>query len=154
MKTLNFEYSIQINRPEQEVFEYLSDFNNYHHVFHANINSKQTSEGPVQVGTTMRNLAKFLWKNMEEHFVVTEFEPEKRILKKSLSGSTFYTTDEIIFTDENGGTKLAVKVYAEITGIMKIMAGVVRKKVAKILTNDPENFKKVMNERKEVYTKF
>jgi len=153
MKTLNFEYSIHINRPKDEVFDYLSNFNNYHHVFRANINSRQTSEGPVQVGTTMRNLAKFLWKNMEEHFVVTEYEPGKRIFKNSLPGSTFYTTDEMIFTEENGGTKLTVKVYAEITGMMKLLAGVVRKKVAKILISDLENFKKAMNERTEVYTK-
>ncbi|MFZ5552222.1 MAG: SRPBCC family protein [Bacteroidota bacterium] len=152
MKTLHFEHSVYIQRPKSEVFAYLSDFNNYHHVFSANINSKQTSEGPVQPGTTMRNLAKFLWKNMEEHFVVVDYEPGKRIFKKSLPGSTFYTTDEMLFEEENGQTKLTVKVYAEITGFMKLFAGAIRKKVASILVKDLDNFRDKMNAHREIYT--
>ena len=81
---MQFDIKVKINKPVKEVFTYVSSFDNHADLIGANIHSKQTSEGPVEVGTTMRNVAKFMGIKMEEHFVVTEYIPNKLIAKESI----------------------------------------------------------------------
>src|SRR5579863_4416176 len=130
---MEFEIKVQINKPVQQVFDYVSSFDNHADLIGANIDSKQTSEGPVEVGTTMRNIAKFMGIKMEEHFVVTEYVPNKLIAKESIPGSTFVTGDKMMFEDVNGNTALTFYVYAYLTGFLKLFDGYFSKKVCKSL---------------------
>lgn len=133
---MDFEIKVQIDHPVTEVFDYVSNFSNHKEMIKANIDSKQTSEGPVKVGTTMRNIAKFMGIKMEEHFVVTEFIPNKIIAKESVPGSTFVTGDKMMFEEVNGGTLLTCRVYANLTGVLKLFDAYLGKKVRQSLTED------------------
>jgi len=145
---MQFEINVQINKPVKDVFKYISNFSNHKDMIKANIDSKQTSEGSVQVGTTMTNAAKFVGIKMEEHFVVTEYVQDKLIAKESAPGSTFVTGDKMTLTDADGGTLLTVYVYANLTGVLKLLDGFLGKKVKKTLTDDMERLKKNFEEGK------
>jgi uncharacterized membrane protein len=138
---MNFEIKVHINQPVKDVFRYVSNFSNHKEMIKANVDSKQTSEGPVKVGTTMRNVAKFMGVKMEEHFVVTEFIPDKLIAKESAPGSTFVTGDKMTVEEENGGTLLTLHVYAHLKGFLKLFDGYLEKKVRRSLTEDMERLK-------------
>jgi hypothetical protein len=144
MTPINVEFSIPIKRKREEIFSFISNFSNHKRMYQANTDSRQTSEGPVGIGTTMRNIAKFLWIEMEEHFVVCQFEHNKCIGKKSLPGSTFVTTDCITLEDCPEGTIVKFHVYAEVKGILKLMSGMVEKKLKSAVEKDwkyiKENF--------------
>jgi len=133
---MNIEIKVPINRPAKEIFAYISNFSNHKDMIAANVDSKQTSEGPVKVGTTMRNIAKFMGMKMEEHFVVTEYEPNKILAKKSAPGSTFVTGDKIVLEEKDGGTMLNLNVYAELKGFMKLFDGILEKQVRNSLVKD------------------
>jgi uncharacterized membrane protein len=138
---MDFEIKVQIDQPVKDVFRYVSNFSNHKEMIMANIDSKQTSEGPVQVGTTMRNVAKFMGIKMEENFVVTEFIPDKVIAKESVPGSSFVTGDKMTFEDVAGGTLLTCHVYAKLTGVLKLFDGYLGKKVRQSLTEDMNRMK-------------
>jgi len=139
---MQFEIKVQINKPVNDVFKYISMFSNHADMIAANIDSRQTSQGPVQVGTTMKNKAKFMGIKMEEHFIVTEFIQDKLIAKESIPGSTFVTGDKMTLEEMNGGTQLTVFVYANLTGIAKMLDGFLGKKVKASLTADMERLKR------------
>jgi len=138
---MKFDIRIKINKPVKEVFDYVSSFDNHADLIGANIHSKQTSEGPVEVGTTMRNVAKFMGIKMEEHFVVTEYIPNKLIAKESIPGSTFVTGDKMMFDEDSGNTALTFHVYAHLTGILGLFDWFFSRKVRKSLTADMERLK-------------
>ncbi len=139
---MNFEISIYITKPATDVFTYISNFSNHKDMISANIDSKQTSEGPVQVGTTMRNIARFMGMKMEEHFVVTEFVQDKLIAKQSVQGSTYVTGDKMTLEEMKGVTNLTVFVYAELKGFIKLFDGFLERKVRDSLTADMERLKR------------
>lgn len=145
---MEFEIKTQINKPVKDVFKYISTLSNHKDMVKANIDSRQTSEGPVQVGTTMTNVAKFMGIKMEEHFVVTEYVQDKILAKESAPGSTFVTGDKFTFEEANGGTLLTLYVYAHTKGFLKLFDGFLGKKVKQCLVADMERLKKNFEEGK------
>lgn len=139
---MEFEIITKINKPVKDVFKYISNFPNHKDMIAANTDSKQTSEGPVQVGTTMRNIAKFMGIKMEEHFVVTEYIQDKLIAKQSAPGSTFVTGDKMTLDEAGGGTQLTLYVYAYPKGFLKLLDKPLGKKVKKSLEADMQRLKK------------
>ncbi len=143
--------NIMIDQPTDKVFAFISDFSNHQRIFKANIDSRQTSKGPVKVGTTMTNVASFIGLKLKEHFVVTAFEPGKRIAKASVSDSSVETGDQIVLESVNGNTMLRFKAWAQPSGLLKLLPkSFLHRKVDKILCNDMLNLKTLLEEESPV----
>jgi uncharacterized protein YndB with AHSA1/START domain len=72
------EHTVVIKRPVEEVFAFVTDPNNDPLWQMTILGTEQTSEGPVDVGTTLRNTAKFLGRRIETTMEATENEPPRR----------------------------------------------------------------------------
>lgn len=138
---MKIQIQVIINKPKEEIFAYINNFTNHKDMFRANLDSKQTSDGAVGVGTTMRNIAKFMGMKMEEHFVVTEYVPNHYITKQSVPGSTFVTGDKMTLETVGSGTRFILDVSADFKGFMKLLDGFMEKQVGKILTKDMHKLK-------------
>jgi uncharacterized protein YndB with AHSA1/START domain len=73
-----FQNTLTIQRPVQDVFAFLADFENIPTWNYAIAETKKTSPGPVGVGTTYRQL-RSIPDRSEEGFEVTVFEPTSRL---------------------------------------------------------------------------
>ena len=80
------ENSVEINKPIEEVFEYVTNIDNLPLWAGPVTEAKQTSEGPVGVGTTQTQVAQLLGRRIESSLEVTEYEPNKKFTTKSTSG--------------------------------------------------------------------
>jgi hypothetical protein len=60
------------------VFEFLADFENVPEWNYAIVETHKTSQGPIGVGTTYRQVRSLPAKS-EEYFEITEFEPDHRL---------------------------------------------------------------------------
>ena len=104
---MQFVNTLTIGRPPSEVFAYLADFENIPRWNYAISETRQTSAGPVGVGTTYRQL-RMLPRPSEETFEVTEFVPEKRLAITGklgpLEGTLRYELEAV-----PGGTQLTNK---------------------------------------------
>jgi len=75
-----FELSVEIKRPPEEVFAFVADLRHDVRWGQRVIKEvRQTSEGPLGVGTTFRQAARFLGLRFAIPIVVTEYEPNRKL---------------------------------------------------------------------------
>ena len=113
------ETSIVIKRPVEEVFEFLLTPGNTLQWQTGVMESEQTSEGPVGVGTTLRSVSTLLGKRLESTLEITEYEPNKKVGFKTLSG-TIPVEGSYTFESVEGGTKLELEGEGEVSGVFKL----------------------------------
>jgi hypothetical protein len=105
------ERSIVIDRPLEEVFAFVTDPHNNALWCGWFIESEVTSNGPIGVGTTFRNVATFLGKRIEADAVVTSWEPNRRSCIRTTSGPILTTGCRSVEAVE-GGTRFAQTIEA------------------------------------------
>ena len=81
---LEFENTIPIDRPMDEVFAFLSDFENIPKWNYYVLEVRQLSEHPIGIGTTYHQVRK----TDEQDFRIIEFEPGYTVVVKTLPQST------------------------------------------------------------------
>jgi uncharacterized protein YndB with AHSA1/START domain len=113
------EASVVINRPVEEVFTFVSDFENSTQWMAELVEAKQTSEGPLGVGTTVSAVAKPLGRRAESTQEVVEYEPNRKFAIKSISGPV-NSQDNYTFESVAGGTKVTRVAEAEMVGFFKL----------------------------------
>ncbi len=74
----SFENTVIIQRPVEEVFAFLADFENLPKWNYAIVETTKTSPGPVGVGTTYYQTRSIPTRS-DERFQVTAFEPARRL---------------------------------------------------------------------------
>jgi uncharacterized protein YndB with AHSA1/START domain len=113
------EASVVINRPVEEVFAYVVDPNNTAQWAGPVVEAKQTSEGPVGLGTTSTRVTQFLGRSMEATYEITEFEPNKYYADTMTSGPV-PINGRISFDSVKDGTKVTVKGEIGAAGFFKL----------------------------------
>jgi uncharacterized membrane protein len=81
---LEFENTIPIDRPQDEVFAFLSDFENIPKWNYYVLEVGQLSESPIGIGTTYHQVRK----TDQQDFRIIEFEPNHTVAVKTLPQSS------------------------------------------------------------------
>lgn len=139
----SFERDIFINRPQQEVFDYVSDPGNDTKWRSSSISAEWTSEGPVGVGSTQHSVDKFLGRELESTAEVTVWDPPHKFGWKSTSGPIPFDLMLKLESKDNG-TLLTFGGSAELGGFFKLAEGLAGKQMEKQVYADFENLKKVL----------
>jgi len=127
---IKFEKSIFINRPQQEVFDYVTDLGNDPKWQSAIESVERTSEGPIGAGSTWRYMTKFLGRKVETEIETTSYDPPNQASVKAISGPMpFENTYK--FESKDNGTQLSINGQAEIVGFCKLAEGLVGKQLEK-----------------------
>jgi len=142
MKVLEFETQIIIDQPVEMIFKFLSKQENHKHIFKANIDCQQITDGPMRVGTEVVNTASFLGSKMKEHFEIAVFEENKKIRKKTLPNSTHPSEDCFTLTALNSNqTKVELYLIAWPTGVLKYVLPLVKSLIIRRVKKDLVRFK-------------
>ena len=118
------EASVVINRPVEEVFAYVVDPNNTAQWAGPVVEAKQTSEGPVGLGTTSTRVTQFLGRTMEATYEITEFEPNRYCADKMTSGP-MPISSRISIESVKEGAKVTIAGEIEAAGFFKLAAPIV-----------------------------
>lgn len=116
---IRIEQSVVINRPIGEVFAFVSDPEKMSFWMSELVEAKQTSEGPVGVGTTASAVANPLGRRVESNQEVTAYELNRKFAIKSTSGP-IASEDEFSFGSVAGGTKVTRMTKAELGGFFRL----------------------------------
>jgi len=119
-----FEASVVINRPVEEVFAYMTDVGNWPLWHSGMLEAEQTSEGPVGVGTTCRGVNQFLGRRMEWASEITEYEPNRKMKQKLISGP-MSIEQSLTFEPVEGGTGLTLAGEGEFGGLFRLAEPIV-----------------------------
>jgi uncharacterized protein YndB with AHSA1/START domain len=113
------EQSVVINRPIEEVFAFVTDIEKISQWMSELVEAKQTSEGPMGVGTTISAVASPLGRRVESTQEVVEYEPNRKFAIKSTAGPV-PSEDAYTFESVAGGTKVTRVTEAEVGGFFKL----------------------------------
>jgi len=120
----NYEQSVWINRPVEEVFAFATNPANEPLWNTGMQESEITSEDPLGVGTKVRSVGRVLGRTVETTWEVSEYEVNRRKAVKSTSGPVPFEATSV-FESVEGGTKLTFTIQAEAGGIYRVIAPVI-----------------------------
>ena len=140
---INLENSVFINRPQQEVFDFLSNPANDARWQSSTEVSEWTSEGPPGVGSTQRSVIRFLGRKIDSTIEVTIWDPPQQLGFKVVSGPLPFEGTVKLESKENG-TQLTQTFQGEPGGFFKIAEGLVGKQVEKQIDTDFNALKLVL----------
>lgn len=116
---LRIDKSVVINRPVEEVFAFVSPGENWSQWATELVETRKTSEGPMDVGTTYVHVAQMLGRRIENGYEVTEYEPNRKVSMKATSGS-IPADVALTFEPAEGGTRVVLGVEADAGGVFKL----------------------------------
>jgi carbon monoxide dehydrogenase subunit G len=132
---VRFELSIEIDRPVHEVWEYLTDPECVPEWQSSAQSSHQVSDGPMRVGTRLRDERRFMGRRATSDVEVSEYEPEHLFTLHGLSGPVRFTVHHRL--SENGaGTRLDVQAEADPGGIGRFMRPMIERAAGHELRGD------------------
>jgi hypothetical protein len=136
---ISVEKSIIINKPVQEVFNYVTAEGSYKTI-QPDV-TEVIEHGPRNtVGSSYTEVRKFLGQEMRTTIEVTAFEPNVKWVGKVIKGPVFY---ELTTTYEasNGGTKFTTKMTGETKGFFKLAENLVNSQLEKTLAENNQRLK-------------
>jgi len=138
-----FEKSVFINRPQQEVFDFVTNLNN-DSKWQSGIESvERTSDGPIGVGSTWGYKLKFMGREIEADIELTSYDPPNQASVKSIGGPVPFE-NTYTFESKDGGTQMTLNGQAEIGGFFKMAEGLVGKQMEKQMDADGAALKKLL----------
>ena len=131
-----FEFSIFINRPPQEVFDYISNPEN-DLLWQPNlISSEWTTAEPAGVGSTKHVVTRVFGRKVEVNVEYTDWDPPNMYRFKSDDGP-FSLVGTTKFEPKENGTQISLEGQIEGTGILKLVEGLIIRQAEK---QDRANF--------------
>ncbi len=127
---IKMEFSIHIDRPVADVFEYLADPTKLPE-WSSMIDEARPSETPIRLGTKVLTRAKILGRKLESSFDVIEYETNKRFVTRT--DKPFPLTRADTYGSEGSGTRVVIVTEAEPGGFFRlgepILARIMKKQV-------------------------
>jgi uncharacterized membrane protein len=118
---LRYESSIEIDRPLEEVFEYMQDIDRERE-WQPNLReAEQSPEGEPGVGTRRRYVSEFMGKRFENVYVNTIYEPNRRVAYESARESDTQAEGEITWEAVDGGTRVTMRVSVAVGGLLRFV---------------------------------
>lgn len=111
--------SVSVPKPATEVFAYLADFTNTAEWDPGVVEAKQTSEGPVGLGSTFDLVTLFRGRRVPVTYELTVYEPTSRVVLVGRN-KNFTGTDDIGVTPEGEGTRVTWNVQFQMKGPVRL----------------------------------
>jgi uncharacterized membrane protein len=142
---VHFVNVVDVERPMEAVFAYLADFENVPTWNYAIAETEKTSDGPVGVGTTYRQV-RTLPSRSEETFEVTVYEPHRSL---ALSGTLGPFAAEVGYQLEPSerGTRVTNEVELRPRGIPGMVGQLAGSRVQKGVADNLAELKRILESR-------
>lgn len=138
-----FDVSTTIKRPVEDVFAVISNPEDSPKWSSTSLEAKQTSPGPIGVGTTARFVGKFLGRRIESESVVTEFEPNRKYTWENKTGP-FPFKGSVTLEQIEGGTRVNAAAEIEPGGFFKLAEPLLMSMARRQFQSDLDNLKDLM----------
>jgi uncharacterized membrane protein len=140
---IKVETTVHINRPPQEVFAYLSNFENNPKWQSGMREARFTSEEPLRLGSTYEQVASFLGRPVLSTFEVITYESGQMVKATSTSGSFPITFTRMVAAEEEG-TRVTAVIEGDASGFFKLAEPLLARFVQRSVGNDYANLKKIL----------
>jgi ligand-binding SRPBCC domain-containing protein len=144
---MRVEESIKINRPLEEVFNYVSDVGNFPEWTAHTLEVRKDPAGPPQQSDRFTLAIKSVGRRFETPYERTSYEPNRRYTDRAVGGPIPNQRWDYTFQEVPGGTRLTRAVEAEPAGLLKLLEPLQRRTVQRQLRTDLKTLKDVLEAR-------
>jgi uncharacterized protein YndB with AHSA1/START domain len=141
---IEVEHTVEIDRPAEEVFEYLTDVSRLPE-WQSSAESAEL-EGELGNGALVREVRTFMGRRAASTLEVTEYEPPRRFSLRVVDGPIRYSVEHDLQALD-GRTRVRFVGRGETRGIPRLMQGTVRRAVERQFVKDLEAFKRTLESR-------
>lgn len=141
---MRVEESIEINRPLNEVFNYISDARNYPNWMAHALEVRTDAPRPPRQGDTFMLAIKSVGRRFETPYERTSYEIGRRFTDQALGGPIPDHRWHSTFQEMPNGTRLTRTVDVESSGLLKLLEPLQKRSAARQLRKDLETLKKVV----------
>jgi uncharacterized protein YndB with AHSA1/START domain len=127
--------STYIDRPINAVFALAGDPSNDSSWATVMVESRMTSEGPLEKGATLIQVLRFLGKRIEARCEVTEYEPGSRVAF-TMQAASNRGAHERTFEVADGGTRVTMLTRGDSSGLFKLADPVLKRMATKQMAAD------------------
>lgn len=85
------------------------------------VEAEQIPPGDVEVGTRRRYVSEFLGKRVENVYVITAHEPNRRVSCETTKGSVLDATSDIRWEATQGGTRVTMTLEGRASGPLRFV---------------------------------
>ena len=142
---LKVEVDIYVERSPEEVFEFISNFENNPIWQNGMQECTFTSEPPLGVGSTYQQVAQFLGRRIESDFEVIEYEAGKMV-KAATVESSFPITFQRWVEPQDGGTRVQAIITGDSSGFFRIAEPLMAWMTRRSINADYARLKEVLEE--------
>lgn len=144
---ISFSKTYHIERPPQEVFDFVADPANDRKWRDSAVSAEWLSEGPIGVGSKLKSVDKMMGRKIESTSEVTAYDPPHKLGQEKLGGPVPFEFT-IVLEPDGSGTKLTMAGQAEVGGFFKLAEGLVGKQFEKQLDTDFKGLVRVLEASK------
>ena len=140
---IKIESSVTINRPVEDIFEFIAD-NDNDTLWQSGVTESEQPTGSMGVGATYKQVSKVVGREIESTIEVTEYDPNRRFAFKTTSGplpmAGSFTCEQVA----EGETKVHILGEGESGGLFKLAEPVINKMVQREWETNLANLKDLM----------
>jgi uncharacterized membrane protein len=144
---MRVEESIEIDRPMEEVFDYVADVGNYPEWMEHTLEVRKETPGTPQEDDRFTVAIKSVGRRFETPYVRTAYEPNRRYTDRAVGGPIPDQQWDYTFEKISDGTRLTRAVEAEPGGILKLLEPLQKRAVRRQLGKDLETLKDLLEAR-------
>ena len=136
--------SIEISRPQKEVFDFVSEFPNDPTWQRGKVSCTWTSLNGLEVGATYEQHARFLGKDVHQTFRVLELVPGHMVRYESKDGSFPITVIRTVDDLGDDRSRFTEAVQGEASGFFKIASSLLQPLVRRSIARDFRRLKEIL----------
>jgi uncharacterized membrane protein len=144
---MRVEESIEINKPLEEVFNYVSDVGNFPQWTAHTLEVRKDTPGPPQQSDRFTLAIKSVGRRFETPYERTSYEPKRRYTDRAVGGPIPNQQWDYTFQEVPGGTRLRRAVEAEPGGFLKLLEPLQKRAVQRQLRKDLQTLKDLLEAR-------
>ena len=139
---MQFVRQITVPAPSERVFAYLSDFTTTNEWDPATVRTERI-DGAGGVGTRYRNVSRFMGREAEVDYVVTELDPGRRFALRG-ENRTLVARDEMTVRGEGSRTTVTYSASFELKGFRKVATPVVVPALKRLVDNGADGLRRAL----------
>jgi hypothetical protein len=137
------EESVEINSPVDKAFAFTTDARNWNKWQSIIPEAKQTSPGPVGVGTCFQGTCLLMGRSMKWTAIATEYDPNRKFGKNITSGSVFIEQHNT-YQPTEGGIRFTLIYDMKVDGLLRLLSPLMVRSMQKELKKSLRNLKQVL----------
>lgn len=135
--------TVIIDRPVEEVFDFIKDMDNHAAWQTGVLESRITSPGEVGVGSTYKYVTQMMGRQISTTGEIITCDPNERFMYRSTSGP-FQIVGGYTFEPVESGTQVTQRIVADIEGFFRLAEPIVVRSVQRNIHNNLATLKETL----------